>query len=111
MSYGQYSMPDSKRNPKSDPETDPGIELLKLKNLGPKTVPQLVEVGILSHADLISLGTEQTFSRIYFRFRDESRLSLNYLYALEGALDDCDWRWISSERKLELKHFFNSFKT
>ncbi|WP_419903959.1 TfoX/Sxy family DNA transformation protein [Kiloniella sp.] len=89
---------------------DPRVELLKLKNLGPKTVPQLVEVGILCHEDLVAMGTEEAFRRIYFRFSDESRLSLNYLYALEGAIENCDWRWISAERKSELKSFFLSIK-
>ncbi|MFD2206672.1 TfoX/Sxy family DNA transformation protein [Kiloniella antarctica] len=89
---------------------DPKVELLKLKNLGPKTVPHLVEIGILSRNDLVAIGTEEVFRRIYFRYRDESRLSLNYLYALEGAIEDCDWRWISAERKLELKSFFSSIK-
>ncbi|MEH6632490.1 MAG: TfoX/Sxy family DNA transformation protein [Halopseudomonas aestusnigri] len=90
---------------------DSKVELLKLKNLGPKTVPHLVEIGILSRDDLAALGTEEAFRRIYFRYRDEIRLSLNYLYALEGAIDGCDWRWISEERKNELRNFFRSIKS
>ena len=90
--------------------SNPKDALLQLKNLGPKSVPQLLEIGIKSRDDLVALGTEEAFRRLYFRFCDEHRFSVNYLYALEGAINDCDWRWISPERKEELREFLRGLK-
>ncbi|MCZ4282244.1 TfoX/Sxy family DNA transformation protein [Kiloniella laminariae] len=84
--------------------------LLAMRNIGPKSVPQLLEVGITSPDDLRNYGAEETFRRLYFRFCDEHKFSLNYLYALEGANLDCDWRWLPVERKQELKEYFNGLK-
>ena len=70
--------------------SDPKEELLALKNLGPKSVAQLIDIGITSSDQLIELGPEEVFQRLYFRFCDEHRLSVNYLYALEGAIKECN---------------------
>ncbi|KKJ75330.1 hypothetical protein WH95_19085 [Kiloniella litopenaei] len=86
-------------------------ELLALKNLGPKSVAQLVDIGITSSDQLIELGTEEVFRRLYFRFCDEQRLSVNYLYALEGAIIGCDWRLIPMDRKQELKNLLKGLKS
>ncbi|WP_417454932.1 TfoX/Sxy family DNA transformation protein [Kiloniella sp.] len=90
---------------------DPKKELLSLKNLGPKSVAQLVDIGITSSDQLIELGTEEVFRRLYFRFCDEHRLSVNYLYALEGAIKGCDWRLIPVNRKAELKALVKNLKS
>ncbi|WP_085902967.1 TfoX/Sxy family DNA transformation protein [Kiloniella majae] len=91
--------------------TDPKEELLALKNLGPKSVAQLVDIGITSSDHLIELGTEEVFRRLYFRFCDEHRLSVNYLYALEGAITGHDWRLIPVGRKQELKDLLKALKS
>ncbi|WP_085910151.1 TfoX/Sxy family DNA transformation protein [Kiloniella majae] len=91
--------------------TDPKEELLALINLGPKSVAQLVDIGIISSDHLIELGTEEVFRRLYFRFCDEHRLSVNYLYALEGAITGHDWRLIPMSRKQELKDLLKDLKS
>ncbi|WP_120497975.1 TfoX/Sxy family DNA transformation protein [Kiloniella sp. EL199] len=90
---------------------DPKEDLLALKNLGPKSVAQLADIGITSSSHLIELGAEEVFRRLYFRFCDEHRLSVNYLYALEGAIKGCDWRLIPMERKQELKNLLKDLKS
>lgn len=90
---------------------DPKEELLTLKNLGPKSAAQLVDLGITSADQLIELGAEEIFRRLYFRFCDEHRLSVNYLYALEGAIKGCDWRLIPANRKAEIKALVKDIKS
>ncbi|WP_417432090.1 TfoX/Sxy family DNA transformation protein [Kiloniella sp.] len=89
---------------------DPKDELLALRNMGPKSVTQLVDIGITSSDQLIELGAEEVFRRLYFRFCDEHRLSVNYLYALEGAIKGCDWRLIPVNRKAKLKALIKDLK-
>ncbi len=91
--------------------SDPKEDLLALKNLGPKSVAQLVDIGISSSDQLNDLGTEEVFRRLYFRFCDEHRLSVNYLYALEGAIIGCDWRLIPMDRKEELRRLLKDLKS
>lgn len=84
---------------------------MTLRNLGPRTRPQLQEVGIASREKLAALGTEEAFRRLYFRFAGEFKFSTNYLYALEGAILDCDWRAVPPARRQELKAFLQELKT
>lgn len=63
-----------------------------MRNLGPATERMLVEVDICSPEDLRRLGAVAAYRRLKFRFG--RGVSLNALYALEGALSDRDWREI-----------------
>ena len=85
-------------------------ELLKLRNLGPKSVSQLIEIGISNRVEFVELGVEEVFRRLYFRFCDEHKFSVTYLYALEGAIKGRDWRDISAKRKAELKEILQNLK-
>ncbi len=81
--------------------------LSKLRNLGPACEADLHLVGIYSLEDIKRLGVEGTYVRLMEgrMQRGASRLQFNasYLYALYGALHDCDWRNVPSEKKLEFK--------
>ena len=81
-------------------------DIEELKNIGPKTARYLREVGIATDADLRKAGIEETFRRLFFRYRDEMNFTSVYLYALEGGLCDCHWNAISDRRKKELKSIF-----
>ena len=70
-----------------------------LRNLGPKSTNMLASVGITTLAQLRDLGAVATFVAVK---RCHQGASLNLLYALVGMLEDCDWRQVQRERKLEL---------
>ncbi len=75
--------------------------LANLRNLGPVSAEQLAEIGILNEEGLRAVGVVVAFTRIRFRFGNQT--SLNMLWALEGALTDIDWRKIPPSRKEQLK--------
>ena len=79
----------------------------ELRNLGPACERDLHAVGIYTAEDIRKLGVEGTFVRLM-----EGRLAggqssfgfnANYLYALYGAIHDCDWREIPEEKRTEFK--------
>jgi DNA transformation protein len=74
-----------------------------MRNIGPKSSRELSEIGIENRDQLRALGIEETTRRLLFRFGSEKKISLNYLYALEGAIHDRDWRDIMPARKQELR--------
>ena len=71
----------------------------KLRNIGPKSAAWLRQVGLRTQEDLESVGAVEAFIRVK---RAGFRPSLNLLYALEGALMDCHWQEVPSERRSEL---------
>ncbi|HAI30365.1 MULTISPECIES: TfoX/Sxy family DNA transformation protein [unclassified Thalassospira] len=74
-----------------------------MRNIGPTSSRELSEIGIENGDQLRALGIEETTCRLLFRFASEQKISLNYLYALEGAIHDRDWRDITPARKQELR--------
>jgi DNA transformation protein len=65
------------------------LDLLRLKNIGPVTVRQLRDVGVEDAAALRKLGALAAYRRLKHALPRE--VSLNMLYALEGALRGCHW--------------------
>jgi len=74
-----------------------------MRNIGPTSSRELSEIGIENRDQLRALGIEETTRRLLFRFASEKKISLNYLYALEGAIHDRDWRDITPARKQEIR--------
>lgn len=72
----------------------------KLKNLGPVSLRWLEEIGVNSLADLERMGPVEAFCRVKAMGH---RPSLNFLYALEGAVRDMDWRELEEGAKAELR--------
>ena len=74
--------------------------LESLPNLGPTSAGWLRGVGIESYDDLERLGSVRAFLLV-----DASRegVSLNLLYALEGALRDVRWDRLPLEVRAELR--------
>jgi DNA transformation protein len=70
-----------------------------MRNLGPKSKQLLRSVGIESLADLQEVGSIEAYCRC--REHSES-VSLNLLWALEGALTNTDWKSVASTRREEL---------
>ena len=75
-------------------------ELSKLKGLGPKSEKCLNEIGIKTKSDLETIGPIQAFLKL----RKESSIkpSLNFLYAMVGALDGRHWADIAKSEKNRL---------
>jgi DNA transformation protein and related proteins len=72
---------------------------LKLRNIGPKSAAWLRQVGLRTREDLEAAGPVDAFMRVK---RAGFKPSLNMLYALEGALQDCHWQDVPAERRTEL---------
>ena len=72
---------------------------LKMRNIGPKSAAWLRQVGLHTPEDLAEAGPLEAFMRVK---RAGFKPSLNLLYALEGALQDCHWQEVPDERRVEL---------
>jgi len=83
------------------------MKLRQLKDLGPKSEKHLLEIGITTPEVLEKVGAV----RAYIRLSKESRVkpSLNFLYAMVGALENQHWIDIANTEKgrllMELEGF------
>lgn len=73
------------------------MKLRELKGLGPKSEKCLHEVGIYTIEELKAMGAV----RAYIKLRNECSIkpSLNFLYALVGALENDHWGKIAKTEK------------
>jgi len=76
-------------------------DLMRLKNIGPASARQLREIGIDDAAALRRLGALDAYRRLKHAFPRE--ISLNMLYALEGALRNCHWNHLPPDVKERLQ--------
>jgi DNA transformation protein len=76
-----------------------------LRNVGPKLAAKLVEAGIDSPKKLRQIGAKQAFEKMYPAGDFYGDFNAAYLYALEGAIRDCDWLDIPEKIKQEYKEF------
>ncbi|MES2858013.1 MAG: TfoX/Sxy family protein [Pseudomonadota bacterium] len=70
-----------------------------MRNIGPKSAAWLRQVGLRSLEDIAAAGTVDAFMKVR---RAGFKPSLNLLYALEGAVQDCHWQEIPEARRTEL---------
>ena len=75
-------------------------ELSKLKGLGPKSEKCLNEIGIKTKSDLEAIGPIHAFLKL--RKECSIKPSLNFLYAMVGALDGRHWADIAKSEKARL---------
>ena len=71
-----------------------------LRNIGAKSAAWLRQVGIHTRQELIEHGAIDAFVKVK---RAGFRPSLNLLYALTGALEDCHWQKLPQERRQALQ--------
>lgn len=71
----------------------------KLRNIGPKSAAWLRQVGLRSLQDLQDAGAVGAYMKVR---RAGFKPSLNLLYALEGALQDCHWQEVPETRRQAL---------
>lgn len=76
------------------------MKLEQLPGLGPKSAAQLREAGIDSEERLRELGAV----RAYLQLKRASAVmpSLNFLYAMEGAITGRDWKEVAKSEKARL---------
>lgn len=71
----------------------------KLRNVGGKSAAWLRQVGIRTREDLEANGAVGAFVKVK---KAGFKPSLNLLYALAGALEDCHWQQLGTERREQL---------
>lgn len=77
-----------------------------MRNLGPACEAHLNAAGIFTAAEVVRLGIEETYERmVAAQAATGKRIVVHpaYLYALYGALEDCDWRQVPQVKKNEFK--------
>ena len=74
----------------------PDTPIEKLKNLGAKSAKQLAEVGISNYQQLVEKGAIESFELLCSH--DNFRPSLNFLYAMLGAIENKHWTEYKSQK-------------
>lgn len=72
-------------------------KLSALKGLGPKSEKHLNEVGIYTKSDLKEIGPVKAFIKL--KRECSVKPSLNFLYAMIGAINDVHWTRIAHREK------------
>lgn len=75
-------------------------ELSKLKGLGPKSEEQLNQIGITTLAELKAVGPVHVFLRL--KQQSDRAPSLNFLYAMVGAIENKHWLEIAKTERCRL---------
>ncbi len=73
----------------------------KLMNLGSKSAQALDSIGVCSEDDLRKLGVVDAYRRL--KHANPKGVSLNMLYAMQGALMNIHWNQVSDEIKEDLR--------
>ena len=73
------------------------MKLSQLKGLGPKSEASLQAIGIHDKAALESTGAVRAFIKL--KKAGNSKPSLNFLYAMVGALENTHWADIAKTEK------------
>jgi predicted flap endonuclease-1-like 5' DNA nuclease len=92
--------PANKPAPSSSPSTVSLVEELRqLANLGPKSAQALAEAGVCSVEHLRQLGSVGAY---VLAKKSGANVSLNLLWALEGALSNQPWQIVAREHRTSL---------
>lgn len=73
--------------------------LSEMPNLGPKSHQMLALAGITTRAKLCELGSVAAYARVK---RANVNVTLNLLWALEGALIGLHWQTVAREHRISL---------
>ncbi len=77
----------------------------QMRNVGPKLAAKLISVGIDTPQKLRKIGAMKAFAKMYPHGDSYGDFNAAYLYALEGAIRDCDWLDIPEEIKAKYKAY------
>ena len=81
-----------------------------LRNVGPKLAARLIAARIDTPAKLRQLGAKKAFERMYADGDAYGDFNAAYLYALEGAIRDCDWLEIPDSVKQDFKKYAHALQ-
>lgn len=76
------------------------LRLRDLKGLGQKSEQDLIEVGVTSPTELHNIGAVCAFMKLHKA--NKPKPSLNFLYALVGAIENKHWTEITRTEKSNL---------
>ena len=76
------------------------VALDELRNLGPTSIEWLSAIGVRNRRGLEQLGSVDAYRLLK---NQGYNASLNLVYAIEGALRDCDWKRLPLKLKATLK--------
>lgn len=71
-------------------------ELTQLPGLGPKSTSALAQIGVSCAAEFLHADAFELYRQL--KARDAST-SLNFLYAMLGAQQNCAWQSVKREQK------------
>lgn len=77
---------------------EPSTRIADLPNLGPKSQQMLAQAGIHTAEQLRELGAV----RAYVQIKRTGNVSLNLLWAMEGALSGQHWQEVAKHERLRL---------
>ena len=72
---------------------------MKAKNIGITIAKKLNEIGVFTLADLAELTPKIAYQKICDKYPEKTIPKCYYLYSLQGALLDLDWRELRNEIK------------
>ena len=75
---------------------------MKAKNIGKTIAEKLNEIGVFTLADLAEMTPKIAYQKICEKNPGKTIPRCYYLYSLQGALLDCNWRELPEEIKAEL---------
>lgn len=75
---------------------------MKTKNIGKTIEKKLNEIGVYTLADLAEITPKIAYQKICDKYPDKTIPKCYYLYSLQGALLDLDWRELPENIKSEL---------
>ena len=84
----------------SEHESDLGVPVENLRNLGATSAEWLKEINVHTRDDLAAVGAAAAYRLIKER---QPTASLNLLWGLAAALEDRDWRELSEAEKERLR--------
>jgi len=82
-------------------------ELTKLPNIGRVLEENLLAVGIETPKQLRDVGAEEAFRRI--RLQCDPSACLHMLYGLQGAVEGIPDKFLTDDKRQELKALFKRF--
>lgn len=70
---------------------------MKAKNIGITIAKKLNEIGVFTLADLAEMTPKIAYQKICDKYPEKTIPKCYYLYSLQGALLDLDWRELRNE--------------
>jgi len=82
-------------------------DLRNLKNIGKTLAARLDEIGVHTPQELNRLGAPEAHRRIQKNHADQKLPVCYYLYSLEGAIQEKDWREFTEAEKAAMRSFID----